>query len=283
MDEDDVGRARRYRIKRYRIVLFWGTTLFLTGLLTTVLAVFTPLRTLIPGYGTEELRRSARDNAVRVSALRDSMTVQQKHIKHLRQLITGRVDSVAQLPDVPTRPPQPETGSPADGPRPSAGTNRDDRAADNVPGGAFFDVPRSRDLAGITNRADHRARFDMPVPSPIEGGFPTRGLDREEGHYGVDIAVSEGTRVQAVGDGHVVLADWTREGGNTIVVQHGQGYLSVYKHNEQLLKDVGDPVQSQEAIAVSGNTGEMTTGPHVHFEMWRDGRVQDPRSYVVGW
>jgi murein DD-endopeptidase MepM/ murein hydrolase activator NlpD len=89
--------------------------------------------------------------------------------------------------------------------------------------------------------------------------------------------------VRAVGSGYVVLADWTQEGGYTVAVQHSDGYLSVYKHNKQLLKQIGDRVQAREALAVSGNSGQMTTGPHLHFELWRNGLAQDPRPYVAGW
>lgn len=122
-----------------------------------------------------------------------------------------------------------------------------------------------------------------PVRPPVDGGFPTRPFDAQDAHYGTDIAVSEGSQVRSVGPGYVVLADWTQEGGYTIAVQHANGYLSVYKHNKRLLKRTGDRVQAREVLAVSGNTGEMTTGPHVHFELWRNGLAQNPRAYVLGW
>jgi murein DD-endopeptidase MepM/ murein hydrolase activator NlpD len=117
----------------------------------------------------------------------------------------------------------------------------------------------------------------------VESGFPTRDFDARDGHYGVDIAVSEGAFVRSIGEGYVVMADWTQDGGYTVAVQHGNGYLSVYKHNKRLLKQVGDRVKARDALAVSGNSGEMTTGPHLHFELWRHGLAQDPRSYIAGW
>jgi murein DD-endopeptidase MepM/ murein hydrolase activator NlpD len=125
--------------------------------------------------------------------------------------------------------------------------------------------------------------LSLPVQAPVDTGFPTRRFDAGDGHFGIDLAVSEGTMVRAVGAGYVVLADWTQEGGYTVVVQHSDGYLSVYKHNKRLLKQIGDRVQAREALAVSGNSGQMTTGPHLHFELWRNGLAQDPRPYVTGW
>ena len=84
-----------------------------------------------------------------------------------------------------------------------------------------------------------------------------------------------------MGDGYVIFADWTHEGGHVIVVQHANGYVSVYKHNQRLLKRVGDRVRDREAIALSGNTGEITTGPHLHFEVLINKRFVDPLSIQV--
>jgi murein DD-endopeptidase MepM/ murein hydrolase activator NlpD len=114
-------------------------------------------------------------------------------------------------------------------------------------------------------------------------GFPTRDFSAQTGHYGIDVAVSKGESIRSVGDGYVVWADWTQDGGYTVAVQHADGYLSVYKHNGRLLKRIGERVRAAEPIAVSGNTGAITTGPHLHFELWRNGLAQSPRSYVTGW
>ena len=108
-----------------------------------------------------------------------------------------------------------------------------------------------------------------------------RGFDAARGHFGLDLAVSEGTPVRAFADGYVVFADWTHAGGHTIAVQHADGYLSVYKHNGRLLKRVGERVRARETIALSGDSGEVTTGPHLHFEVWRDGLAQDPAALLV--
>ena len=81
--------------------------------------------------------------------------------------------------------------------------------------------------------------------------------------------------------GYVILSDWTHEGGYAIAVQHSDGYVTVYKHAKQLLKRIGDRVRNREAIAISGNSGEITTGPHLHLEIWHNGLAQDPRYYFV--
>lgn len=122
----------------------------------------------------------------------------------------------------------------------------------------------------------------LPAPAPV-GGFVTRGFEAKSGHYGIDIAVQKGTTVRSIADGYVTFADWTHEGGFVIVIQHAGGYISAYKHNGRLLKRVGERVRSREAIAMSGNTGEISSGPHLHFELWHEGLAQDPRTAIIGW
>ena len=273
MDANEVGRSRRYQVRPKRMVTVWGGSLLLSGLLMASLVVFTPLRTFIPGYGTKEVRQEARLNAIRVSALQDSVAMQRQYIERLQQLMTGQVDSLARQPGPSASAQQPAPSAAPEQPSPSEGGSSDQVQPGIAPrlGGGVFE-------AGGTG-----GTLAFPVEPPVESGFPTRDFDARDGHYGVDIAVSEGAFVRSIGEGYVVMADWTQDGGYTVAVQHGNGYLSVYKHNKRLLKQVGDRVNARDALAVSGNSGEMTTGPHLHFELWRHGLAQDPRSYIAGW
>ncbi|WP_243663626.1 M23 family metallopeptidase [Rhodothermus marinus] len=141
-------------------------------------------------------------------------------------------------------------------------------------------APTTPNVQPAVLRSDPLLQLQFPVLPPV-AGFLTRGFDARSGHYGVDLAVEEGTVVRSIGSGYVIFADWTQAGGFVIIVQHADGYVSVYKHNQRLLKQVGDRVRDREAIALSGNTGEITTGPHLHFELWRHGLAQDPLNYFV--
>ena len=87
--------------------------------------------------------------------------------------------------------------------------------------------------------------------------------------------------VKATLDGTVTLADWTVETGYVIYIQHENNLISVYKHNAELLKKVGNKVKAGDAIAIIGNSGELTTGPHLHFELWHNGTPIDPQTYIV--
>jgi murein DD-endopeptidase MepM/ murein hydrolase activator NlpD len=100
------------------------------------------------------------------------------------------------------------------------------------------------------------------------------------GHFGVDIVAGPGARVSAVMDGVVIFSGWTVETGYVIQLQHANNFISMYKHNERLLKTTGEHVKAGEAIANVGNSGELTTGPHLHFELWHNGIPLDPQEYI---
>ena len=109
----------------------------------------------------------------------------------------------------------------------------------------------------------------------------TSHFDPNSRHYGVDIAATPNESVLAALDGTVILSTYTAETGYLIEVQHGQDFITVYKHCGSLLKKEGDEVKGGEAIALVGNTGTLTTGPHLHFELWRKGRAVNPEKYIV--
>ena len=145
----------------------------------------------------------------------------------------------------------------------------------------FERLPASTSLVPtLVATRDYLSGVQLPFRPPVEG-FVTRGFDVRAGHFAVDIAVESGTIVQAVGNGHVVFADWGYDGGWTIAIQHSDGYVTVYKHNDRLLKRVGERVLDREPVAISGNSGEITSGPHIHFELWHEGLSQDPERYFL--
>lgn len=117
--------------------------------------------------------------------------------------------------------------------------------------------------------------FVSPVKGSIEHGFSV-----EDGHLGTDIIAPKNTPIKAVLDGVVISSDWTLENGNTISIQHKQNLLSVYKHNSVLLKEQGSVVKAGEAVAIIGNTGENSSGPHLHIELWFEGKAIDPEEYI---
>jgi len=115
---------------------------------------------------------------------------------------------------------------------------------------------------------------------PPASGAISEGYNIDEKHFAVDIVLTKDTPIKATADGTVILAEWTTQTGYVVIIDHGNGLISAYKHNASLTKSQGDLVKSGEVIAISGNTGELTTGPHLHFELWNDGYPIDPTTFI---
>ncbi len=117
---------------------------------------------------------------------------------------------------------------------------------------------------------------------PVDG-FVSRKFNPEKGHMGVDFVVKEGTPVYAASGGYIVFSDYSIDDGYMIIIIHRDGYISMYKHCSSLIKGVRDNVEQGELIALSGNSGKHTTGPHLHLEIWRDGKPVNPEKQFINY
>ncbi|MGA7720073.1 MAG: M23 family metallopeptidase [Ignavibacteriaceae bacterium] len=118
--------------------------------------------------------------------------------------------------------------------------------------------------------------FSKPV-----NGYISRGFSPDNGHMGIDFVIKTGTPVYSAAGGYIVFADFTVNDGYMVIIAHSDGYITVYKHCSVLLKKARDIVSEGEMIALSGNTGELSTGPHLHFEIWKDGKPLDPQNFLI--
>ena len=279
MDDEQMEQPRQYDVRPRDVAKLVAGVLAVACILVMALLVLTPAKELIPGYGSAELRRSARLNSLRLVALKDSLEAQQQYLAQLRHLLTGEIDSTFEQEAI-----QADMSSsfgreilPSETPATTENWADHEQPTLSV---VSVSSPAMRPLeAGLGSK--YLSSLQLPALPPVNG-YLTRSFDARVGHFAVDIAVDEGTLVRSIGDGYVILADWTQDGGYAIAVQHADGFVSVYKHNRRLLKRVGDRVSNREALAESGNTGEITSGPHVHMELWQNGLAQDPHYYLVG-
>ena len=128
------------------------------------------------------------------------------------------------------------------------------------------------------NRSEDELR-ELVFFTPLEG-IVTNNFDPKEDHFGIDIVSQENEPIKALADGIVIMASWTLDGGYVLVIQHSGNLISIYKHNSELLKSVGNFVESGEIVSIIGNTGELTSGPHLHFELWFKEQAVNPEDYV---
>ena len=276
---DETAEPGSYLVEPRRVLLWLGALVTVLSLVLLSLILFTPVSSMLPGHVSAQVRQAARVNELRMEAMEDSLRIQSEYVGQLRDLLLGRIDTtVTSL----TRSNQPASGGTALVDVASIqGTDSFEDQLQPISAPGRLRIAGSAPISESGAGTAFMASMHFPVLPPVSG-IVTRSFEARAGHFAIDIAVDEGSLVRSIGEGYVILSDWTHDGGQILAIQHGDGYVSVYKHNSRLLKRVGDRVSRREVVAVSGNSGEISTGPHLHFELWHDGLAQDPNYYVTG-
>ena len=236
---------------------------FLLLLSTSFILIYiTPLKEYFRGYTSIELRENAVENSMKLDSLESLYISQSKYIKSLKDLLSGNIS----FEDLDQNTENTESNSLE---LEIVKTNQDDSLLRALVDEE--DKYNAFDLEG--------ERFTTVLFPPVKGGLSS-GFDYESKHYGLDIAMPENSPVHSISEGIVVFAEWTSETGFVIILEHLNGLTSIYKHNSSIIKTQGDRIETGEIIAFTGNTGSLTTGPHLHFELWYRGEPVDPESYI---
>ena len=236
---------------------------FLLLLSTSFMLIYiTPLKEYFRGYTSIELRDNAVENSMKLDSLESLYISQSKYIKSLKDILSGNIS----FEDLDQNTENTESNSLE---LEIVKTNLDDSLLRALVDEE--DKYNAFDLQG--------ERFTTVLFPPVKGGLSS-GFDYESKHYGVDIAMPENSPVHSISEGIVVFAEWTSETGFVIILEHLNGLISIYKHNSSIIKTQGDRIETGEIIAFTGNTGSLTTGPHLHFELWFRGEPVDPESYI---
>lgn len=258
------------RLSRLNVFTIVGTFGIILIILVSILISFTGLREYIPGYPDSQQRLLIVRNAQRVDSLLVEIEKRDNFINNFQNIIKGEV------------------------PEPGEDVDRNVQTALNEASDMDLSFSRSAEDSLLRMQVEREERFNLSVretPSraiALESAFfvsPIKGMvvntfGETSGHYGVDIVAAPGSRVASIMDGMVVFSGWTVETGYVIQIQHQNNLISIYKHNEIILKEVGQVVKAGEAIARVGNSGELTSGPHLHFELWYNGLPLNPVDYI---
>ncbi|MDO6744327.1 M23 family metallopeptidase [Tenacibaculum soleae] len=250
------------KLSRLNVFVFGGLFSILLIVLTSLLIAFTGLREYIPGYSSTSLKKKATRLVYEADSLKTRLAVMERFTQALKPVLTGdiapdKIDSI-----------KTEVQSTSINESKLLATKQDSLFRAKVEG---------KDRYPLLEGAEGRAK--IVFFSPLTGSL-SQGFNMNEKHYALDIVAQTGTPVKTIADGTVILAEWTAETGYVITIQHPNEFISVYKHNGTLLKQQGDIVKSGEAIANVGSTGELTTGPHLHFELWNNGFPVNPTDYI---
>jgi murein DD-endopeptidase MepM/ murein hydrolase activator NlpD len=234
---------------------------------TTLLIAFTDLRRLIPGYSDADMIPVLYDMNRKADSLEYVCSIQQNYIDNLRNILTGNIDIIDTVS---------KTSTPivAENIR-YAPSREDSLLRDEIEAVKNYTLQEHATGNKLSAFADEN--FVLPIPS----GMPTSHFSRVNRHYGMDLVGKVGSPVLSTLDGTVIFNDWAIETGHVLVIQHKNDLISVYKHNSSLLKKAGDYVKAGDPIAIIGNSGEFTTGPHLHFEIWYKGIPLNPEDYLI--
>lgn len=251
--------------KLNRLNVFVTGTLFIIILivLTTLLIAFTPLKEYIPGYSSTHLKRQATELTYKTDSLVTVLEYTNKYLNNIRLVLQGDIENKE--------------------------LDRDSLFQQFKLDSSKIDLTPIREDLALRKQVELEDKYNLfernvrnngeTLFSPISGTV-TQVYDLQKKHYATDIVAPRETPVKSVADGTVIFAEWTSDTGYVIIVEHNDDLISVYKHNGALSKSQGNIVKAGEVIATVGNTGELTTGPHLHFELWKKGKPLNPQNHI---
>ena len=262
LNEDTFEERFSFKLNRLNVFVF--STIFAVFLIaiTTLLIAFTPLREYIPGYSSTALKQKATDLTFKTDSLQQVININESYLASIRKVLSGDVKTVE--------------------------FNKDSvlELANQNPSEVNFAPSREDSLLRekVLQEDKYNPLVDPEAVTivlfPPVKGIVSEGYNPELKHYAVDIVTAKDAPVKATADGTVIFAEWTAETGYVIILEHKNGLISVYKHNASLAKEQGELVKAGEVIATAGNTGELSTGPHLHFEIWSEGYPIDPANFI---
>lgn len=262
LNEDTFQEKFSLKLSLLNVFVFGGIFSILLISFTTLLIAFTGLREYIPGYSSSSLKRKATQLIYQADSLKMRLAVIDHFVKAVQPVLTGEIspDKIDSI--------RVDAQNMAFYNQKLAATKEDSLFREKVERKNRFPL-----LEGVEGKT--KVVFFSPLTGSISQDF-----SRNDKHYAIDIVAKKGIPVKVIADGTVILAEWTAETGYVIAVQHADEFISIYKHNGTLLKEQGDVVKSGEAIASVGATGELSTGPHLHFELWNNGIPVNPKDYI---
>jgi murein DD-endopeptidase MepM/ murein hydrolase activator NlpD len=263
LNEDTFEERLSFKLTRLNVfvVVTLSAILLIAG--TTFLIAFTGLREYIPGYSSAKLKRQATELVYKTDSLQRVLMLNNQYYESVKRVLTGDLDST--------------------------GLNRDSVVKRGINDPALLNLKPSQADSLLRDQVAQEDKFNIFETAGSEMEFalfpPVKGsisekYDIKTRHFAVDIVVPKNAPVKAVADGRVIFSEWSAGTGYVMIIEHNYGLISVYKHNASLAKEQGDFVRSGEVIAAAGSTGEYSTGPHLHFELWKEGNPVNPTDYI---
>jgi len=262
INETTFNEELSFRFSRFNILSIIILLLAFIFIGTFFLVSFTPIREFIPGYTSTKLRKEAIRNTFLLDSLVTKFQKQDQFIKSIKSALSGNNESdEGFLKEI----------------------NKNNlesfsREFNRIKADSLLRLEViQEDKYNLVPNSKNNVKFMLFSPA---SGLISEPFNSQIKHFAVDVALAKDTPIKSVAVGTVILAEWTSDTGYVVVIKHDHGLLSVYKHNSTIEKSQGDIVQAGEVIAFAGNSGELSTGYHLHFELWIDGYPVDPTNFI---
>lgn len=255
------------KLSMLNVIIILSTLFVVLTFFVYSLIAFTPLKNYVVGMSEVSTSRQVLRNNAIADSLLQVLSAYNIYVENVQKRLNGEIDTLVKV----------DTLKSAD----YVGLNIDSTSALDK---EFRNQIEQEDMFNLTG-IDETSTGERNLKSlhffpPLKGTI-TSGFAPKEEHFGIDIVASENTPIKACLDGTIIDAYWNVESGNVIVIQHDHGLISFYKHNSVLLKKTGNFVKAGDVIAIIGNTGELSTGPHLHFELWQNKLPLNPADYII--
>lgn len=270
MNDETLEERFTFRLSRLNVFIALGTLTILLIFLTSILIAFTPLKEYIPGYTNVGLQKKLYELQLKTDSIEKDLARKDKFIENLRNIISGKdlnentlliKDTLARYKDIKLK-----------------RSEEDSLLRMQVESQSKYHLYKMETLELNNQKKSSVGSLLFFVPLK---GIITNEYNASKQHYGIDIVAKENEAIKSVLDGTVIFTNWTLETGYVLAIQHSHNIVSIYKHNSAILKKSGDLVKAGEPVAIIGNTGELATGPHLHFELWNDGSPVNPKDYIT--
>jgi murein DD-endopeptidase MepM/ murein hydrolase activator NlpD len=265
LNEDTFEEKMSLRLSQLNVFVVVGVSSLVLVLMVILLIAFTPLKEFIPGYANVNIRKQGVENFLKSDSISIALAQNNLYLENIKHIIEGKGVSL-------------ETKTLVD-----PGLNYEGIVNEPIEGDSVLrNMIETEEKYNLFNSAGS-------TPGNISGfiflqplrGTVTNRFNIKEKHFGIDVVAPKNEAIKATLDGTVIFAEWTVETGYVIQLQHADNIVSIYKHNSILHKEVGDYVKAGEVIAILGNSGELSTGPHLHFELWYNGIPINPEDYMM--
>lgn len=262
LNENTFEERFSLKLSRLNVFVLGGVFSILLIAFTTLLIAFTPIKEYIPGYSSSKLKAKTVQLTFEADSLKSKLAILENFTKALKPILTGEITS-EEIDSLQLKIEQ---------------NTIDESKLDATKEESLFreKIERENRFALING---NKKNLSIVFFSPLSGTI-SQNFDVNSKHVAIDIVAKKDTPIKAIADGTVIFSGWDAETGYTIILTHNQDFISVYKHNGNILKEQGDFVKSGEVIASVGSTGDLTTGPHLHFELWNGGYAVNPTNFI---